>query len=111
MFNRIKYEIPEFLINNRSPEEVNDIFWSGAYVIESLPFALYCFLYSPNDFKTTLLNSVNFSRDSDTVGAIACSFSGALNGINSIEKYYIDNLEFKDYLIELSDKLLLDKEL
>ena len=107
LFTRIKIEIPEFLSRNINPKDVNEIFWSGAYVLESLPFALYCFLFSTNDFRSTLLNSVNYSRDSDTVGSLACSFSGALNGMNEIDKYYIENLEFKDYLIKLADKLLI----
>ncbi len=105
IFQRIKYEIPDLLKNGIHPKEVNEIFWSGAYVLESLPFAIYCFLYTPCDFKTTLLNSVNLIRDSDTVSSIACSLSGALNSLDSIESYYTENLEYYDYLNELAEKL------
>lgn len=102
LYQRIYYKIPEYLSMGKDPKEVSNIFWNGGYVLESLTFAFYCFLYSPEDFRKTLLNAVNYSVDSDTVGAIACSFSGALNGINSIGKYYIEKLEYKDELVRLS---------
>ena len=105
LYRRIKNVIPQLLAVNARPREVNEIFWSGAYVLESLPFALYCFLYAPGDFRETLLNSVNYSKDSDTVAAIACSFSGALNGIEAIEPYYVEELEFRDTLRDIAGRM------
>lgn len=105
LYRRIKNVIPELLAVNATPREVNAIFWSGAYVLESLPFALYCFLYTPGDFRETLLSSVNYGKDSDTVAAIACSFSGALNGIEAIEPYYVDELEFVDALHGIAGRM------
>lgn len=106
LYNRIKNSIPELLTENADPLEVNNIFWSGAYVLESLPFALYCFLYTPRDFRQTLLNSVNYSKDSDTVATIACSFSGALNGVEAIEPYYVEELEIRDRLIDIAERMI-----
>ncbi len=105
MHNRIKNKIPMFLKEQKHPEEINEIFWSGAYVLETLPFAIYCFLYTPGDFKKILYNSVNYSRDSDTIASICCQLWGALNGIKSIPEYYISELEYKDRLLNISDEI------
>jgi ADP-ribosylglycohydrolase len=130
LVNRIREEIPRFLDARVSPAEVQKEFWSGAYVLESLPFALYCFLYSPGHFDRVLYNSVNESKDSDTVAAMACTLCGALNGLeqNMNRQYwtkpkgyceqdllaitpmeseldYLESLEFKEDLIALADRL------
>jgi ADP-ribosylglycohydrolase len=127
---RIGEDIPKFLEAKTPPVEVQKLFWSGAYVLESLPFALYGFLYSPGHFDRVLFNSVNESKDSDTVAAMACTLCGALNGLNrnmdrkywtktkgfcdrdllpatpiDAEKDYMEELEFKDELIVLADRL------
>ncbi len=108
LHNRLKNDIPYYLEKDFAPKRVSELFLTGAYVLETLPYALYCFLYSPDNFTDTLLNAVNYSYDSDTIASIACSMSGALNGMNAIDNYYIDNLEFKDRLMNLG-KLLVSK--
>lgn len=131
LYTRIKDDIPEYLHAEKTPAEVQSEFWSGAYVLESLPFALYCFLYSPGNFDRVLCNSVNESRDSDTVAAMACSFCGALNGLseNMNRQYwtksrtdsdehllprtamnpdnldYLEELEYRQELLYLADKM------
>ena len=127
---RIREDIPRFLEAKATPTEVQKEFWSGAYVLESLPFALYCFLYSPGHFDRVLYNSVNESKDSDTVAAIACTFCGALNGLKENmdrqywtktkgycdsdllpmtpvdpEKDYLEFLEFRDELLFLANEM------
>lgn len=89
LVKRIAEDIPRFLESKTPPNEVQQEFWSGAYVLESLPFALYCFLYSPGHFDRVLYNSVNESKDSDTVAAMACTLCGALNGLDkNMERQY-----------------------
>lgn len=127
---RVGEDIPRFLEAKATPVAVQKEFWSGAYVLESLPFALYCFLYSPGHFDRVLYNSVNESKDSDTVATIACTFCGALNGLDKnmnrqywwktkcycdsdllpmtpidAEKEYLESLEFRDDLISLADRM------
>ena len=81
-------------------------YWSGAYVLESLPHALYCFLAAPTDFRKVLISSVNTSRDSDTVASIACAFAGALNGTRSISADFKDELEYRPILKSLALELI-----
>jgi ADP-ribosylglycohydrolase len=126
LVERIGIDIPRLLEAKTPPSEVQKDFWSGAYVLESLPFALYCFLYSPGHFDRVLYNSVNESKDSDTVASMACTLCGALNGLNEnmnrqywqkhkgycdsdllpetpvdSEKNYLDELEFRDELMSI----------
>lgn len=99
---RFRDDLPRWLAENPEPQAINDCHWSGAYVLESLPHAFYCFLRTPRDFRETLLQAVNTSRDSDTVAAIACNLSGALNGVTAIPQAYLDELEFRDELTRLA---------
>src|ERR1700724_4437665 len=88
------------------PIEINNRYWSGAYVLESLPQAFYCFLRSPEDFRETLLQAVNCSRDADTVAAVACNLSGTLNGVRAIPQPYLDDLELRQDLDHLAHSLM-----
>jgi ADP-ribosyl-[dinitrogen reductase] hydrolase len=99
-------DLPQWLEQNLDPIEINNRYWSGAYVLESLPHAFYCFLRSPDDFRETLLQAVNCSRDADTVAAIACNLSGTLNGVRAIPQPYLDDLEFRRDLDHLAHSIL-----
>jgi ADP-ribosyl-[dinitrogen reductase] hydrolase len=103
---RFRQDLPQWLEENPDPIKVNHRYWSGAYVLESLPHAFYCFLRSPEDFRQTLLQAVNSSRDSDTIAAIAGNLSGALNGARAIPQPYLDDLEFRQELENLGHSLL-----
>jgi ADP-ribosyl-[dinitrogen reductase] hydrolase len=103
---RFSHDLPRWLEQNLDPIEINNRYWSGAYVLESLPQAFYCFLRSPEDFRETLLQAVNCSRDADTVAAIACNLSGTLNGVRAIPQPYLDDLEFRQDLDHLAHSLL-----
>jgi ADP-ribosyl-[dinitrogen reductase] hydrolase len=103
---RFRHDLPQWLEQNLDPIEVNNRYWSGAYVLESLPQAFYCFLRSPEDFRETLLQAVNCSRDADTIAAIACNLSGTLNGLRAIPQPYLDDLEFRQDLDLLAHSLL-----
>jgi ADP-ribosyl-[dinitrogen reductase] hydrolase len=103
---RFSHDLPRWLEQNLDPIEINNRYWSGAYVLESLPQAFYCFLRSPEDFRQTLLQAVNCSRDVDTVAAVACNLSGTLNGVRAIPQPYLDDLEFRQDLDQLAHSLL-----
>jgi ADP-ribosylglycohydrolase len=103
---RFRQDLPQWLEENPDPIEVNQRYWSGGYVLESLPHAFYCFLRSPDDLHQTLLQAVNSSRDSDTVAAIAGNLSGALNGVQAIPKAYLDELEYRRELEQMGHSLL-----
>ncbi|MGE5418488.1 MAG: ADP-ribosylglycohydrolase family protein [Accumulibacter sp.] len=105
LYNRINFTIPDMLKKNITLNEADRIFWSGAYVLESLPFALFAFLRTPSEFNKVLLDGVNFSHDSDTVGAIACGLAGAYNGRGVIDSKFTDTLERRDDIEKMAEKM------
>jgi len=72
---------------------------------EAVAMALYSFIKSPNDFKSTILNAINIGGDSDTVGCIAGGISGAYNGIESIPFDWRNNIENKEGLEKLANEI------
>lgn len=78
----------------------------GGWVAEeAFAIALYSCLKYENSFEDAIICAVNHDGDSDSTGAIAGNIIGAYLGFDSIPKYYIDNLELKDTIIELAEDL------
>jgi ADP-ribosylglycohydrolase len=99
-------ELPELL--TLDDETALDYMWNGAFVLESLPAALYCFLKSPEDPGQVLLTAVNAGRDADTVASMAGQLAGAWNGADLLERQrpdWWDELEYRSDLIDLADQL------
>ena len=81
----------------------------GGWVAEeTLAIAVYCALKYNDNFGQAMIASVNHSGDSDSTGAVAGNILGAHLGYDAIPKKYIENLEFHDIVIELSDDLYND---
>ncbi len=77
---------------------------SSPLCYDVLASGIYSFVYTPNNFKQSLINAVNQGGDSDSIGAITGLLSGYNNGASKIEKSLIKNLEVKDKIEELSYK-------
>lgn len=105
LYDAFRHGLPEYLKAGVSMEAYGQREWTGAYVLESLPAAIYAFLLTPGDFEQTALNAVNHTRDSDTVGAIACGLSGALLGYSAVPGKFRDELELRAQLLRLGDEL------
>ncbi|MGB0717323.1 MAG: ADP-ribosylglycohydrolase family protein [Phycisphaerae bacterium] len=73
---------------------------------EALANGLYCFLRSPEDYRATALTAANTEGDSDSIGTIAGSVSGAYNGVSAIPKPWRSDVENAAYLKELATRLL-----
>jgi len=87
------------------PEEFFATYHNGAFVLETLPAALYCFLHSPTDVEATLLLAVNAGYDVDTVAAIAGTWGGAWIGEEGLPQRLLPELEYRDDLCMLADAL------
>lgn len=85
-----------------------DRLWNGAFVLESLPAAWWCFLRWPDDPERVLVTAANQGRDADTVAAMAGTLAGAYLGESALPHRWRDpaNLEYADELIVLADALL-----
>jgi len=68
---------------------------------EALAISLFCALKA-EDYRTGVLAAVNHSGDSDSTGAICGNILGTLLGFDAIPKIWIENVEGKDVIIQLS---------
>lgn len=74
---------------------------------ETLAIAIYACLRYPNSFEDAIICAVNHDGDSDSTGAVAGNIMGAALGEKAIPKYYIDNVELKNVVLEIADDLYL----
>jgi ADP-ribosylglycohydrolase len=82
--------------------------YNGAFALESVPAAIYCFLRAPGDSRQVLLIAVNAGRDADSVASMAGNLVGAWSGAEGLqhqEKSWWDELEYREELIQLADGL------
>lgn len=88
-----------------SPEEGFAYTGTGGYVIETVPAALFSFLRSPYDLEETVIAAVNAGGDTDSIGAIAGAVSGSFNGVQALPARWKDNVEGRDYLEYVAERL------
>ena len=93
-----------------SKENISDIeaiasLGEGWVAEEAFAIAIYSCLKYSNSFQDAIVCSVNHDGDSDSTGAVTGNIIGAYLGYNAIPTYYIDNLELKDIIEEVSQDL------
>jgi len=97
--------VPEFL--GASPKEAIGFFYNGAYVLETMPSALWCFLNYLDDPEEGVLTAVLAGRDADTVASITAAYFGALYGVDAFpDRWTGPNLEDSARLRELGEQLV-----
>jgi len=79
--------------------------WLGGTSLTSVIFAYDCLLDCDSIFDTLIYYSMLHWGDSDTTGCIAAGFYGAVYGFKNIHENLLKNIEFKEELLNLSDKL------
>ncbi len=92
----------ELLRKKIGPEQALEILGTGGYVVETVASAFYCFLRTPEDFKTSVITAVMGGYDTDTTAAITGALSGAFNGISGIPERWVNGVEQSGYIRELA---------
>jgi ADP-ribosylglycohydrolase len=88
-----------------TPERVEQL--GGGWVgEEALAIAVYCALEAGNDFARGIRLAVNHSGDSDSTGSIAGNLLGALLGAGALPGDWLDALELKDVIAQISSDLV-----
>ena len=90
---------------DQTPEQLFHFSQNGAYVLESLPAALWCFMRSPEDPEQVIVTAVNGGYDADTVGAMAGAAVGAYMGEMMFPEEWLTGLEYIDGLEGLAERL------
>ena len=66
--------------DGRSIVEACDTWYSGAYLLETVPSALYTLMCCAYDPEEAIVRAINDTKDNDTIGAIVGAAVGALHG-------------------------------
>lgn len=102
-------ELPS-LLSWDNPEAVLAYTYNGAFALESVPAALYCFLRTPDDPREVIMTAVRGGYDADTVASMAGNLVGAWVGAERLRDEAVewwDDLEYRDELTALADALAL----
>lgn len=76
----VEIEVSQAWREDRSTQEACDRWYSGAYVLETVPSVLYVLMRHAADPEEAIVRAVNDTWDNDTVGAIVGAAVGALHG-------------------------------
>ena len=79
---------------------------SGGYCISSLEASIWCLLNNEN-YKDTLLQSVNLGYDTDTTACIVGGLAGIYYGYEDIPDEWITQLARLDYIEDLIEDFAL----
>lgn len=93
---------------DRDDLEVIHELGEGWVAEETLAIAIYCSLKYKNDLIKAITVAVNHKGDSDSTGAVTGNIIGTYLGYESIPEKYLRDLELKDLIIEISQKLRKD---
>lgn len=74
------------------------------YVVDTMIAAKWA-VGSSNSFNEAVLKAVNLGGDADTIGAVTAQISGAIWGLGSIRKSWLNDLYDYDRLLNLATKL------
>ena len=72
--------------------EACERFQSGAYLLETIPSALYILARHGHDAEEAIVRAVNDTSDNDTVGAIVGAAVGALHGEKALPSHWVTGL-------------------
>jgi len=78
---------------------------TSSYVLESVPFALYCFLRNPFNVEDNLVTAINAGGDTDTNASIAGALSGCYHGTKAIPKRWVTGLKDVTKIEKTADRL------
>ncbi len=84
--------IRDALERNLPALEACDRWYSGAFLLETVPSAIYILSLHADEPEEAIIRAVNDTRDNDTVAAIVGAAVGALHGRKALPERWIENL-------------------
>ena len=72
--------------------EALERWWSGAFLLETVPSVLWILEKHAHDPEEAILAAVNLAKDADTAGAIVGAVAGALHGREKLPKRFLEGL-------------------
>ena len=84
--------VPEAYRQGLSVLEACNSWYSGAFLLETVPCVLYILMLHGHDPEEAIIRAVNDTRDNDTIAAIVGAAVGALHGAAALPPGWKDNL-------------------
>ena len=78
---------------------------SSGYVVDTLKAAIWSVARTGN-FRNAVLLAANLADDADTVAAVTGQLAGGIYGLSGIPTHWLDQLAWKDRLIDTAERLL-----
>ncbi len=88
----VRDRIPWALKENLSIVEACNSWYSGAYLLETLPSVFYILTLYADDLEEAIVRAVNDTRDNDTIASVVGAAVGALHGKKNMPTHWIKNL-------------------
>jgi len=88
----VQQEVGQALASNWTVEHAGNSWGSGAYLLETLPSALYILARYGGDPEQAILRAVNDTRDNDSIAAIVGAAVGALHGKAGLPERWVKGL-------------------
>jgi ADP-ribosylglycohydrolase len=88
----IEREVHQAIEQNWSTAEACERWYSGAYLLETMPCVLFILARHGDDPEEAIVRAVNDSKDNDSVAAIVGAAVGALHGRKGLPRRWITNL-------------------
>lgn len=104
LYTRLSIDLIEAIKKNLGIDEIKEKWGSGSHILESLPYAFYIFLKSPNNYEEILKNSL-LAKDTDTVASLALTLAGAYLGLHNIPRGYMRKLKNLEEILIISQRL------
>jgi len=80
----LEQEVARIAAEGRSAREACDHWYSGAYLLETVPSVIYILMLHADDPEEAIVRAVNDTWDNDTCAAVVGSAVGALHGREAI---------------------------
>jgi len=88
----VRQHVPEAIAGGRSVRKECDTWYSGAYLLETIPAVLLILGRYGHDPEEAVVRAVNDTKDNDTIASIVGAAVGALHGIGRIPERWIRGL-------------------
>jgi ADP-ribosylglycohydrolase len=92
LWSLVNIEVRQALEEQLTVRDACDHWYSGAFLLETVPSALYILACHSQDPEEAILRAVNDTKDNDTVAAIVGAAVGALHGRRAFPSRWVDGL-------------------
>ena len=88
----VQEQVPPAIANEESVLQAGNTWYSGAYLLETVPTVLFVLSRHGDDPEEAIVRAVNDTKDNDTVAAIVGAAVGALHGENALPSRWREGL-------------------